>query len=343
MPNETILVTGVLGQDGAYLSKLMLEKGHRVVGGIRRSSTPNLWRLKELGVHNDVEFVDFELLEDSNVINVIESVRPDRIFNLAAQSFVGASFRQPLFTSNVDALGVLRILESIRRLNPEITFYQASTSEMFGNVHETPQTENTTLHPRSPYGVAKTFGHYITRNYREAYGIHASSGILFNHESPLRGEDFVTRKITSTFARIHHGSDEVLKLGNMNAQRDWGHARDYVRGMWLMTEQPEADDYVLASGVTTSIREFLKLAAAQLGWDIAFDGTGLNEKGRDRITGRILVEVSPEFYRAAEVDVLLGDATKARTTLGWQPETSLPQLVEEMVAADVRRFAPVIV
>ncbi len=338
MTKETIFITGILGQDGAYLSKSILEKGHRVVGGIRRSSTPNLWRLKELGIHKDVEFVDLELLEDSNVMNVIEQLRPDRIFNLAAQSFVGVSFKEPLFTANVDALGVLRILEGIRRVNPQIKFYQASTSEMFGLVHEIPQTENTTLHPRSPYGVAKTFGHYITRNYREAYGIHASSGILFNHESPLRGEDFVTRKITSTFARMHHGSDEILRLGNLNAQRDWGHAKDYVRGMWLMTDQPKADDYVLASGVTTSIREFLRLAAAELGWDIEFEGSELNETGKDRVSGRVLVEVSSEFYRAAEVDALLGDATKARTVLGWQPEISLKQLVEEMVAADMRRY-----
>ena len=240
----------------------------------------------------------------------------------------------------LDALGVLRILEAIRRVDRKIKFYQASTSEMFGLVHETPQTENTTLHPRSPYGVAKTFGHYITRNYREAYGIHASSGILFNHESPLRGEDFVTRKITSTLARIYHGSDEVLRLGNLNARRDWGHARDYVRGMWLMTEQAKADDYVLASGVTTGIRQFLQVATAELGWDIFFEGDGLSEKGRDAKSGRLLVEVSAEYYRPAEVDFLLGDATKAKTVLGWQPEIDLAHLIKEMVAADLHRYGP---
>lgn len=334
---ETILVTGVLGQDGAYLSQLILEKGHRVVGGVRRSSTPNLWRLEELGIHKDVELVEMELLEDSNIMAVIEKVRPDRVFNLAAQSFVGASFQQPLFTSNVDALGVLRVLEGIRRVDPGIKFYQASTSEMFGLAHETPQSEETAFYPRSPYAVAKCFAHYITRNYREAHKIHASSGILFNHESPLRGEEFVTRKITSTLARIFCGSDEVLRLGNLNARRDWGHARDYVRGMWLMTEQPSGDDYVLATGLASSIREFVVLAARQFGWDVVFEGRELDEKGRDGKTGRLLVEVGEEFYRGTDVDCLVGDASKAKTRLDWVPETSLESLVREMTAADLRR------
>ena len=335
---ETIFITGILGQDGAYLAELALRKGHRVVGGARRSSTMNDWRLRELGVHRDIEIVDFELLEESNIRQNIEKVKPTRIFNLAAQSFVGVSFQQPIFTSNVDGLGVLRILEAVRHVDKGIRFYQASTSEMYGLVQQIPQTEQTPLYPRSPYGVAKVFGHFITKNYREAYNIHASSGILFNHESPLRGEEFVTRKITSTLARIAAGSDEVLALGNLDAKRDWGHAKDYVEGMWRITDAPEADDYVLATGITTSVREFLTLAAHQLGLQLSFEGRAEEEIARDQ-DGKIVAQVRKEFFRPSEVDILVGDATKAKTKLDWRPSYDLAGLVADMVAADVRRIA----
>jgi GDPmannose 4,6-dehydratase len=334
---ETIFITGILGQDGAYLAKLALDAGHRVVGGARRSSTINNWRLVELGVHRDVEIVDFELLEESNIRHCLETIRPSRVFNLAAQSFVGASFNQPIFTSNVDALGVTRILESIRSVDATMRFYQASTSEMFGRVLAVPQNEDTPFYPRSPYGVAKVYGHYITRNYRESYGLHASSGILFNHESPLRGEEFVTRKITSTLARIKHGSDEVLELGNLDAKRDWGHARDYVRGMWLMTDMPQADDYVLATGVTTTIRDFLFLAAEQLGYGPVSEGSGADELIHDRHSGKTIARVNPKFFRPAEVELLIGDASKAASVLGWRPEVDIAELVAEMIEADERR------
>jgi GDPmannose 4,6-dehydratase len=336
---ETILITGILGQDGAYLAKLAIDAGHHVVGGVRRSSTMNDWRLQALGVARDVELLDLELLEESNIYNCISVVRPNRVFNLAAQSFVGASFNQPLFTANVDALGVLRILEAIRAIDPKIRFYQASTSEMFGKVLAVPQNEETPFYPRSPYGVAKVFGHFITKNYREAYGMHASSGILFNHESPLRGEEFVTRKITSTLARIERGSDETLELGNLDAKRDWGHARDYVRGMWLMTEQETADDYVLATGVTTTIRRFLELAANAFGYHPEFEGAGVSEVMRDRNSGRIIARVNPKYYRPSEVELLVGDASKAAAALGWRANVTLEQLVDEMVAADRRSIA----
>ncbi len=338
MANETILITGILGQDGAYLAKHALEKGHHVIGGARRSSTHNAWRLRELGIENDVEIVDFELLELSNIVNTVRRRRPDRIFNLAAQSFVGASFEQPLFTSDVDALGPLRVLEAIRLADHPIRFYQASSSEMFGKVQEVPQKETTTLYPRSPYGVAKVFAHYMTRNYRESYGLHLSSGILFNHESPLRGEEFVTRKITLAFARIKAGLQATLDLGNMDAERDWGHARDYVKGMWLMTDQPTGGEYVLATGEKRTVRAFVELAAQYSGFDIVFEGQGVDEVGRDRSSGRVLVKVDPAFFRPAEVDLLIGDASKAEQVLGWRAEMDLEGLAREMVEADLRRI-----
>jgi GDPmannose 4,6-dehydratase len=256
---------------------------------------------------------------------------------LAAQSFVGTSFEQPIFTSDVDGLGVLRILEAIRDIDPGIRFYQASTSEMFGHVVETPQRETTPLYPRSPYGVAKVFAHYITRNYRESYGLNASSGMLFNHESPLRGEEFVTRKVTVALARIAAGTQEVLELGNLEAKRDWGHARDYVMGMWLMTDREHGDEFVLATGRTTPIREFVRMAAAAAGFDLEFEGFGVDEIGRDRHSGKTIVRVNKAFFRPAEVDLLIGDPTKARNELGWVPTTSLEHLVQEMVEADMRR------
>lgn len=337
--SETVFITGVLGQDGAYLAELALKAGHRVVGGVRRSSSPSTWRLAELGIESDVELVDFELLEGSNIRTVIERVKPDRLFNLAAQSFVGTSFDQPIFTSEVDAIGPLRVLDAIRSLRLTTRFYQASTSEMFGQVSETPQRETTVLHPRSPYGVAKTFAHLITRNYREAYGMHASSGILFNHESPLRGEQFVTRKISMGIAAIAAGRQSVLRLGNLDASRDWGHARDYVRGMWMMTDQAAGGEFVLASGRTCTVRDFVKMAASAADMDIEFEGEGVDTVGVDKKSGVVIVRVDPAFFRPAEVDFLLGDASKARDILGWQPEVSFEELAKEMVEADIRRIS----
>lgn len=334
---ETIFITGVLGQDGAYLARDMLEQGHKVVGGARRSSTANDWRLRELGVHKDVELVDFELLEFSMINRLIETLRPSRVFNLAAQSFVGASFEQPIFTSDVDAFGPLRLLEAIRTVDTTIRFYQASTSELYGKVVETPQSETTPFYPRSPYAVAKSFAHYITRNYREAYGMHASAGILFNHESPLRGQEFVTRKITVGLARIANGRQEVVELGNMDARRDWGHAADYVRGMAMMLEQEDADEYVLATGVTTTVRRFVELAGEAAGFRIEWRGEGVKEEGVDAKSGNTVVRVNPAFFRPAEVDLLLGDPTRARERLGWRAETTVEQLAHDMVAADLRR------
>jgi GDPmannose 4,6-dehydratase len=331
------LVTGVTGQDGAYLAKLLLEKGYKVFGAIRRTSMSNVARLEELGIAEQVELVDFDLLEFSNLLRVVEQARPDEIYNLAAQSFVGVSFEQPIYTGECDALGVVRLLEAVRAVNPKIRFYQASTSEMFGKVVEKPQRETTPFHPRSPYGVAKLYGHWITVNYRESYGMHATSGILFNHESPLRGQEFVTRKITMSLAKIKHGKLDVLALGNMDAERDWGFAADYVEGMWRMLQQPEPGDYVLASGQQHSVRDFVRAAGKGLGFDIAFEGSGTEERGIDRKTGRTLVKVDPKFYRPAEVEYLCGDPSKAEKSLGWKRQVSFPELVTLMVEADERR------
>lgn len=335
--SETIFITGVLGQDGAYLAKLALEKGHRVVGGTRRSSSLNTWRLDELGIAPDVELVDFELLEDSNIYSAIAAAQPDRFFNLAAQSFVTTSFRQPLFTSDVGAMGVLRVLEGLRHAGSQARFYQASTSEMFGRVVETPQRETTPFHPRSPYGVAKVFGHHITRNYREAYGMHASAGILFNHESPLRGVEFVTRKITLGLAHLKRGTGAPLKLGNLDARRDWGHARDYVRGMWEMTEQPEGGEFVLATGRSSSVREFVLAAASALGYQPECRGSDEAETVVCRSTETLLAGIDTTLRRPAEVDTLVGDSTLARERLGWAPTVSFEGLVTEMVEADYDR------
>jgi GDPmannose 4,6-dehydratase len=330
-------VTGVTGQDGAYLAKLLLEKGYQVFGAIRRTSMSNVARLEELGIAEHIELVDFDLLEFSNLLRVVEQTRPDEIFNLAAQSFVGISFEQPIYTGECDALGVTRLLEAVRNVNPKIRFYQASTSEMYGSVVETPQRETTPFYPRSPYGVAKLYGHWITVNYRESYGLHATSGILFNHESPLRGQEFVTRKITVSLAKIKHGKLDVLALGNMAAHRDWGYAADYVEGMWQMLQQPEPGDYVLATGEQHSVREFVAAAGERLGFDIVFEGTGVQERGVDRKSGRTIVQVEPKFYRPAEVDRLCGSPAKAEQTFGWKRKVSFPQLVTLMVEADDRR------
>jgi len=336
---KTALVTGVTGQDGAYLARLLVDKGYRVYGGCRRVSVDNLWRLREVGVLEQVELVDFDLQEIGNVARAIKKTRPDEIYNLAAQSFVGVSFELPVTTSQIDGMGCLHILEAIRDYAPEARYYQASTSEMFGMVREIPQTELTPFHPRSPYGVAKTFAHFMTQNYRESYGMHASSGILFNHESPLRGQEFVTRKITLSLARIQAGEQEVLELGNLDAKRDWGFAGDYVRAMWSMLQQEVADDYVIATGHTYTVRYFCECAARGLGIELRWEGEGVDETGIDRKTGKTLIRVSPKFFRPAEVDLLVGRPDKAREKLGWTPQVKLEALVEMMVRADRERVA----
>ncbi len=333
------LITGILGQDGAYLAKHLLEEGYEVYGGFRRNASLDTWRMDNLGVSNDVEFLPLDVLEITNIARVIERVRPDELYNLAAQSFVSASFEQPILTTEVNAVGTARILECLRSAQPGCRFYQASTSEMFGKVQEVPQSEATPFYPRSPYGAAKLYAHWITVNYREAYGLHAASGILFNHESPLRGPEFVTRKITLGLAQIRHGRSGPIRLGNLDAERDWGFAGDFVKGMWLMLQQPEGDDYVLATGRTHSVREFVESAAVAAGFDLDWRGKAENTEGVDRGTGQVLVKVDPEFYRPAEVDQLLGDPTKARDKLGWQPEVNFEQLVEMMVRADMDRVA----
>lgn len=333
------IITGITGQDGAYLAKLLLEQGYEVYGAYRRSASANVWRLDELGVADQVKMLSFELLEYSNILRAIARVQPDEFYNLAAQSFVGTSFEQPLYTGDVDGLAVTRILEALREVNPQCRFYQASTSEMFGKVQEIPQKETTPFYPRSPYGVAKLYGHWITVNYRESFGLHASSGILFNHESPLRGLEFVTRKITSSLARIKHGQQDVLELGNMDAKRDWGFAGDYVEGMYLMLQQETPDDYVLATGETYPVREFVTLAAQAAGFELDWQGEGEAEQALDRRSGRVLVRVNPEFYRPAEVELLIGAPQKAQEKLGWQRRVSFPQLVEMMVEADLNRAA----
>ena len=335
--SKTALITGIRGQDGAYLAKLLLEKGYKVYGADRRSSDAGNWRLKELGIEQDVEVVYMDLLELTNIMRTVERVKPDEVYNLAAQSFVGVSFEQPILTSEVDAMGVLRLLEAIRTIKPDTRFYQASTSELYGKVQEIPQTEKTPFYPRSPYGVAKLFGHWMTVNYRESYGMFACSGILFNHESPLRGLEFVTRKITHSVARIKKGLQDKVVLGNLDAKRDWGYAAEYVEGMWLMLQQEEPDDYVLATGETHSVREFVEAAFGAAGYQIEWEGEGVDTTGRDKATGRVLVEVSPEFYRPAEVDILIGNPEKAEKKLGWKPRTKFKELVAMMVEADLRR------
>lgn len=327
-------ITGVTGQDGAYLAKLLLEKGYEVHGGVRRISHPETARLEALGIAGDVQLHEFDLTETNNIFRVIRDVEMDEFYNLAAQSFVGASWELPAYTGEVDGMAVVRILDTLRTLRPETRFYQASTSEMFGLVQEVPQRETTRFYPRSPYGVAKVYGHYITMNYRESFGLHASSGILFNHESPLRGAEFVTRKITLALAQIARGGSEPVQLGNMEAQRDWGFAGDYVEGMWRMLQQPEADDYVLATGVTTKIRDFVTYAAEALGMDLAWEGEGVDETATDTRTGKRVVEINEKFFRPAEVDLLIGDASKAREKLGWQAKVNVRQLAQMMAQAD---------
>jgi GDPmannose 4,6-dehydratase len=342
-PKKTALITGITGQDGAYLAELLLKKGYVVHGIKRRASMFNTDRIDHLYQDPHVSERNFvlhygDLTDATNLIRIVQSVQPDEIYNLAAQSHVKVSFETPEYTANADALGTLRLLEAIRILGLEkkTRFYQASTSEMYGDVRETPQTEMTPFYPRSPYGAAKVYAYWITVNYREAYGIFASNGILFNHESPLRGETFVTRKITRAVARIKLGLHDKLYLGNINSLRDWGHARDYVEAQWLVLQHHEADDFVIATNRQISVREFVTLAFREVDISIEWSGSGENETGIDMSNGRVLVAIDPRYYRPTEVETLLGDATKAKTTLGWQPKSTLQDLVAEMVREDLK-------
>ena len=342
MARKVALITGVTGQDGAYLAAFLLSKGYAVHGIKRRSSSFNTDRVDHLYRDPHEDDVTFQLhygdvTDATNLIRLIQQIQPDEIYNLAAQSHVQVSFETPEYTANADALGTLRLLEAIRILDlgARVRFYQASTSELFGKAQEIPQRETTPFYPRSPYGVAKLYAYWITVNYREAYGFHASNGILFNHESPIRGETFVTRKITRAVAAIRLGLQQRLYLGNLDAKRDWGHARDYVEGMWRMLQEDRPDDYVLASGETHSVREFVELAFKEIGRTLDWQGEGLAEKGLDAASGEVLVEIDPRYFRPSEVDHLIGDPTKAHEVLGWRHRVSFPELVREMVTADL--------
>ena len=332
------LITGVTGQDGSYLAEFLLSKGYEVHGIKRRSSSFNTDRVNHIfNTSKNFTMHYGDLTDSTNLIRIIQMIQPDEIYNLGAQSHVKVSFETPEYTANSDALGTLRILEALRILGLERTkFYQASTSEMYGKVQETPQTEKTPFYPRSPYGVAKLYAHWITKNYRESYGMYACSGILFNHESPRRGETFVTRKITRDLVRVKMGLAKTLKLGNLDALRDWGHAKDYVRAMWLMMQQDKADDYVISTMQQITVREFCKLVCEELGMNLVWQGEGLNEVGIDTISSQTIITVSPRYFRDAEVETLLGDSTKAREELGWEPEYTVEQMVKEMVLKDIQ-------
>ena len=327
---KVALITGITGQDGSYLAELLLEKGYEVHGIIRRASLINTHRIDH--IYDQIKLHYGDLTDSTNLVRVIQQVQPDEIYNLGAQSHVKVSFEVPEYTGQTDGLGTLRILEAVRLLGMEnkTRIYQASTSEMFGKVQEIPQKETTPFYPRSPYGVAKVYGYWIVKNYRESYGLHASSGILFNHESPRRGETFVTRKITRGLSRISTGQQDILYLGNLNAKRDWGHAKDFVEAMWLMLQQDEPDDYVIATGEQYSVRAFVETAAPYFGMKIVWEGEGVDEVGIDKLTKRTVIKVSPKYFRPAEVETLLGDATKAKEKLGWEPKISFEQLVEDM-------------
>jgi len=331
------LITGITGQDGAYLSDFLLKKDYKVYGAVRRTSSTNTARLSEMGVLDDVELVSMDLAEITNIQRVIEKTEPDEVYNLAAQSFVQTSYEQPIYTSDIDGIGVTRILETIRNLGGTPKFYQASTSEMFGKAKESPQNEDTPFYPRSPYGVAKLYSHWMTVNYRESWDIHACSGILFNHESPLRGLEFVTRKISLGMAEIKNGKKDVINLGNLNAERDWGFAGDYVEAMWLMMQQEKSDDYIIATGQTHSVRFFAEQAAKVIGIDIEWDIDGLSERGLCNKTGKTIISVDSSFNRPAETEHLLGDASKAQKELGWNPSCDFESLVMMMVERDLER------
>jgi len=339
---KTALITGITGQDGSYLAEFLLEKGYKVIGLVRRSSTTNLSRIVHLLesdlYKNSFSIVEGDLTDNSSLKRALEFSNPSEVYNLGAMSHVQSSFLVPEYTANVDALGVLRLLEAIKEYNPTIKFYQASTSELFGKVKEIPQNENTPFYPRSPYGVAKIYGYWAVVNYREAYNLYACNGILFNHESPRRGENFVSRKITLSVAKIKHGLQDKLYLGNLDAKRDWGYAKDFVEGMWLMLQQEKPQDFVLATGVTNTVRKFVELSFKEIDREIVWSGEGLKEKGFDKKTGDILVEVSPEFFRPAEVELLIGDPSKAKTDLGWTASTTVEELVSLMVNSDLENL-----
>lgn len=339
MESRAAIITGITGQDGAYLAELLLEKGYKVYGTYRRTSSVNFWRIEELGIekHPNLNLVEYDLTDLSCSIRLLEGTGATEIYNLAAQSFVGVSFEQPLTTAEITGLGPVNLLEAIRIVNPAIRFYQASTSEMFGKVQAIPQVESTPFYPRSPYGVAKLYAHWMTINYRESYGIFGSSGILFNHESPLRGREFVTRKVTDALAKIKLGKQDFVELGNLSARRDWGFAKEYVEGMWLMLQADKPDTYVLATNRTETVRDFVSMGAKAAGFDLHWQGKEDQEIGVDKKSGKTLVRVSPEFYRPAEVDLLIGDPKKAHDELGWKPQTSLEQLCQMMLEADIRR------
>lgn len=336
---KSALITGITGQDGAYLAQLLLEKGYTVYGTYRRAASTNFWRIEELGIkdHPQLNLLEYDLTDLGSSIRLLEKTGANQVYNLAAQSFVAVSFDQPMTTAQITALGVLNLLEAIRIVNPKIRFYQASTSELFGEVQTIPQTETTPFYPRSPYGVAKLYAHWITINYRESYDIFGTSGILFNHESPLRGLEFVTRKITDAVARIKLGKQEIIELGNMDAKRDWGYAKDYVEGMWRMLQADIPDTYVLATGRTETVRDFVRMAFKAIGTELEFKGSGEDEIGIDTGSGKTLVKVNPKFYRPAEVELLIGSPEKAKRELGWMPQTTLEQLCQMMVEADLKR------
>lgn len=333
------IITGITGQDGAYLAELLLEKGYTVYGTYRRTASVNFWRIEELGIakHPNLHLVEYDLTDLSSSIRLLQTTGATEVYNLAAQSFVGVSFDQPLTTADITGLGPVNLLEAIRIVNPKIRFYQASTSEMFGKVQAIPQKEDTPFYPRSPYGVAKLYAHWMTINYRESYDIFATSGILFNHESPLRGQEFVTRKITDSVAKIKLGKLDVLELGNMDAKRDWGFAKDYVEGMYLMLQADKPDTYVLATNRTETVRDFVTMSFKAAGIEVHFEGEAEDEVAIDVATNKVVVKVNPQFYRPAEVDLLIGNPQKAKDDLGWEPTTTLEELCQMMVEADLRR------
>lgn len=336
---KTAIITGISGQDGAYLAELLLSKGYTVYGTYRRTSSVNFWRIEEIGIqdHPNLHLVEYDLTDLSSSVRLLQQTGAKEVYNLAAQSFVGVSFDQPVTTAKITAIGALGMLEAIRIVDRSVRFYQASTSEMFGKVQAVPQTEHTPFYPRSPYGVAKLYAHWMTVNYRESYDIFGSSGILFNHESPLRGREFVTRKITDGVAKIKLGKFDRLKLGNLDAKRDWGFAREYVEGMWRMLQVDEPDTYVLATNRTETVRDFARMAFKAAGVDVEFSGKDEQEIGVDVATGKTIIQVDPRFYRPAEVDLLIGDPAKATEKLGWKPQTTLEELCAMMVDADLRR------
>lgn len=336
---KTTIITGITGQDGAYLAQLLLDKGYTVYGTYRRTSSVNFWRIEELGIQNhpNLHLVEYDLTDLGSSIALVQKVQPTEIYNLAAQSFVGVSFDQPSTTAQITGIGCLNLLEAIRLVNSKIRFYQASTSEMFGKVQAIPQIESTPFYPRSPYGVAKLYAHWMTVNYRESYNIFGSSGILFNHESPLRGREFVTRKITDSVAKIKLGQLDCLELGNLDAKRDWGFAKEYVEGMWRMLQADEPDTFVLATNRTETVRDFVRMAFKGAGIAVDFKGSEEQETAIDTATGKTVMRINPKFYRPAEVELLIGDPAKAKAKLGWEPKTTLEQLCQMMVEADLRR------